>query len=261
MVLYWCLVAYNVVSDYANTCNVMYTVILNIIKTKNMSDPLHTINEKLVTIITILITVFWLLCNIADLYVLITWASRGNSWVNTVVLALSLGTGNYILQYILPVLSVNYLYIVAISVLLIHDIIPVVIVFICMFIQTYHIKRTLRTHTNSPQLSSPTHINNTIYMISILFFVCNVTLTIIWTLVVCAHVHIPWILLGFAFSTLPLVNAALFPPILIIRKPELRAVFKHMILEVLRALCGACRKMRCVIYRRNREIQGQETWE
>jgi hypothetical protein len=82
------------------------------------------------------------------------------------------------------------------------------------------------------------HANFTIFLISVIFFICNGTFTVIFSLdhaKVFNFEHDPRIklLLMTVKFTLPLLNAALFPMILILRKPSLRMEIKELLQQAL----------------------------
>ena len=181
-------------------------------------------------------------------------------WWNTVFISENTCTGGSILWYIVVILQlpVIYVYIATMLMYYIHYLIPAVIVFMCMFRQMYDINRTLQSHANNG-LDSARHVNITIGMICVLFFVCNATFSIIYTIALFGQVYIPWTLVGYTQYTLPLVNALFYPLIMILRKQELRNKFKNDVLcvwytpgrvcrrygrRLLRKLCNCIRRRR-----------------
>jgi hypothetical protein len=115
---------------------------------------------------------------------------------------------------------------------------PCLIVFVCMILQMVHIKRSFgRSH--NPLQNTANQANLTVFLISMLYL-CSVGTFSIYYLVTYitflqrrsrspVAVGPMFMLIRF---TLPLLNAALFPTILILRKPDLRAKYWSYMLKV-----------------------------
>ena len=112
---------------------------------------------------------------------------------------------------------------------------PSIIVFVCMLIQMWYIRKIIGQR--SPE--EGVHANITVFLISTLFFVCNTTFVSIFSAYYTHSVYITTnTLLFFKFAamakfTMPLINAALFPFILIMRKEALRSRYKRYILSTI----------------------------
>ena len=127
--------------------------------------------------------------------------------------------------------------IIDISLLAIQFCLPCFIVLICLILQMIYIKKTLGA-TEAPEQDTANHVNITVFLISMLYLI---SISLFSFRVLVANVQIilnvehpfklPFIfeMMMIAKFTLPLLNAALFPTILILRKPELRARFKDYV--------------------------------
>ena len=126
--------------------------------------------------------------------------------------------------------------------------VPPLVVLVCMIVQIVSLRRTL---SDLPHVSTAGHVSTTVLLVSLLYFLCNaayITLLAVWIGVV----QTPWgppktwvpsctvqgAVVGLAEFTLPLLNAALFPLILILRKPELRRRY----VSYLRSMACHCRR-------------------
>ena len=112
---------------------------------------------------------------------------------------------------------------------------PCLIVLVCMVLQMIYVKKAFGGHEN-PLLNTANQVNLTVFLISLLYLI-SVSLYCMTTYPLTQYTNqilslpLPFeILLQF---TLPLMNAALFPTILILRKPEMRARYRNYISKVL----------------------------
>ena len=123
---------------------------------------------------------------------------------------------------------------------------PVLVVFLCMIIQLCSVRRP-REVERAGGTDTQRHVTITILQITTLFFLCHVTATVWYLstdLTVKEHDLLSDIIPGYrtlngaVYSTLPLINAALSPVIIIYRSYELWNNFQ----SVIDALC-CCRKV------------------
>ena len=115
--------------------------------------------------------------------------------------------------------------------------IPGIIVLICMFLQMFYIRSSLGQSAD-PLQNTANRANLTIFMISFLYLL---SISVYSCNEIILHSYMPnnrildidysWNLV--AKFTLPLVNAALFPTILILRKAELKVTYRGYISTVL----------------------------
>ena len=110
---------------------------------------------------------------------------------------------------------------------------PCLIVLVCMVLQMDYIKKAFGDHEN-PLLNMANQVNLTVFLISLLYL-SSVSLyyLVTYPLVEYTNQILPEPLQVLLQLTLPLINAALFPTILILRKPEMRARYRNYIAKVL----------------------------
>ena len=104
---------------------------------------------------------------------------------------------------------------------------PCVNVLVCMVLQMIYIKKAFGGHEN-PLLNTANQVNLTVFPISLLYL-SSVSLYYMSTyrLIMYTIQILPPPLRVLLQFTLPLINAALFPTILILRKPESRARYRN----------------------------------
>ena len=109
---------------------------------------------------------------------------------------------------------------------------PCLIVLVCMVLQMIYIKKALRGNEN-PLLNTANQVNLTVFLISLLYLSSVSLYFILITREHYFNFHFALPIIILVKFTLPLINAALFPTILILRKPELRARYRNYIAKVL----------------------------
>ena len=110
---------------------------------------------------------------------------------------------------------------------------PCLIVLVCMVLQMIYIKKAFGGHEN-PLLNTANQVNLTVFIISLLYLI-SVSLYFMTTYPLIEYtdqILLPPLRVLVQF-TLPLMNAALFPTILILRKLEMRARYRNYIAKVL----------------------------
>ena len=111
----------------------------------------------------------------------------------------------------------------------IHLLLPSFITLICMLIQACSIKITLApSEESNSSLPSASYVNTTIFMITALFCVCHSAFGIYQFNFKIGHDSV---IFSLEF-TLPLVNGALFPLIIILRKQSLRERYRDFFLRM-----------------------------
>ena len=105
---------------------------------------------------------------------------------------------------------------------------PCLIVFVCMILQIVYIRRAF-SQSSDPRQNIANHATITVFMISLLYL-SSISAFSSSMLIF----SIEGVMVILARYTLPLVNAALFPTIIILRKAELRATYRGYISTVLR---------------------------
>ena len=119
--------------------------------------------------------------------------------------------------------------------LLLNHILPPLLILVCMIIQVVHLRQALSDST-SPLASTSRRACVTIVLVSLTFFVCHsayILTGIVFSLIYRYLNTLPSAItqgniLGFTVFLLPLINSAVYPLILIIRKPELRQRYRDL---------------------------------
>ena len=144
--------------------------------------------------------------------------------------------------------------------LIIQLCLPGMIVLVCMLLQMFYIKKAFSRSENQV-VNTANHANLTVFMISLLY-VCSVSVYSfrmlfqhIQMFIYNTYTPFHYRLLSFGKYTLPLVNAALFPTILILRKRDLRAQFRNYIVKMLLLPVTIFGKVRSLVPRRSGYIQ------
>ena len=130
-------------------------------------------------------------------------------------------------------------------------ILPCLIVLVCMVLQMIYIKKAFRGHKNS-QLNAANQVNLTVFLISFLYLSSVFLYSVVtyMPLYIYYLINIPEPIVLLLQLTIPLINAAMLPTILILRKPELRARYKNYIAKVLFLPCSIYGKVHYLALRR-----------
>ena len=246
----------------ALACSRSLNVIVTMIKTINIASiarrgiPVQ-INNTAVFVVSFATFLIWLTLNTSD--VILIWTHfvhihRDAETDLTSMLLYSSLVGDHVINVIIFIIAMrydsNYNYSTAhrlmgdvtILEVTIHFALPSLISLISMVIQAHSIKTSLRHNSNSNQLSA-SYINMTIFMVTALFCFCHTTYFVyIVCRKYCLTYHLPYklylsLFLLFDF-TLPLINAALFPLIIILRKQSLRERYRDSFLHTCSLLVG-----------------------
>ena len=120
---------------------------------------------------------------------------------------------------------------------------PVLIVLICMVIQIQWVSRP-RPVEGSP--NNQRHVTITILQITVLFFVCHTAPSISNFISEYSHSFpdVPYLFNSALYTTLPLINAALSPVIIMSRSRELRNTFKIKLSVVSNSLASRIQTVR-----------------
>jgi hypothetical protein len=145
--------------------------------------------------------------------------------------------GNYVIYEIFE--SYSFADSIYLSLITFEFFLPCLIVLISMILQMVYIKRAF-SQSSDPRQNTANRVNTTILLISLLYLLsssvysCFVFKRVYSEIEPGGMIFISFELEMLARFTLPLLNAALFPTILILRKPDLRARYKGYISAVLR---------------------------
>ena len=140
--------------------------------------------------------------------------------------------------------------IIVIVVVTIHYLIPTFLTFVGMILQVRSIRSSLQPNSNSNDPNAK-YINRTIFLVTLLFCVCNsiYCVSIITTFVLSPGNSYLWkrsfsstrlylAFIRFSEFTMPLLNAALFPVIIILRKRSFRERYRNWFRNAFERLSG-----------------------
>ena len=245
---------YLVCQTFGVLCYVTSTfcvLVLTVVKTINIMRPFYSMNNRVLKIVLFIYPSILLVMCIIDIWV---WNDRittdrddnpkcgvaDGPWnLMDIIETIGVATTDLALGLMMRYFALSYeaanrmLYIMEIVVPLVQFGLPSLIVFVCMVLQMIYIKNAFGGHEN-PLLNTANQVNVTVFLISLLYLIsvslyCLVTYPLRLYFLSMLRLTLQ-VLLQF---TLPLVNAALFPTILILRKPEMRARYRNYIAKVL----------------------------
>ena len=242
-----------------------FYLVLTVIKTINIVNPFYRLNKRYICISLCVVSLTYFALYIHDNFFIITshgsWTLHPDKCTVNAGLFRDLITISVVGQSLLdPNFSLRERDCFTIAFLLIQLCIPGFMVLVCMPLQMFYIKKAFSACEN-PVLNTANHVNITVLMISLLYF-CSVSVFSFFILYVDiheiifpdnTHFHYLWPILG--KYTLPLLNAALFPTILILRKPDLRAEFKNYIMKMFLLPLWIFLKVRSLVHRITGYIQ------
>ena len=243
-----------VCQKFAVLCYVISTfsvLVLTVVKTINIMRPFYRQNNRLLKIVLFIYPSILLVVCIIDVWDMNDLLTTGHDdnpkcgvvdgpWniitnIETIGRATTHLVIGFMMRYFaLPLRAAYAMYnILDIVVALVQFGLPCLIVLVCMVLQMIYIKKAFGGHEN-PLLNTANQVNLTVFIISLLYLIsvslyCMVTYPLTEYTVKILPIPIQ-VLIQF---TLPLMNAALFPTILILRKPEMRARYRNYIAQVL----------------------------
>ena len=237
-----------------NMCYITSTffgMILTVVKTISIINPFYRIRGRALKLCLVLFSLFGLVLSVADTICMnLKWSlymtkckDQLFSWIVYGIIKLSIGTAT--LEEIINCLfnssdkpvRIFRNFIDTWGILSFELYLPCLIVFVCMILQIVHIKRAF-SQSADPRQDIANHATVTIFLISFLYLSSN-SVHLCSLIVYFAHRRLDRSIESLevrlvAWFTLTLVNSALFPTILILRKAELRATYRGYISSVLR---------------------------
>ena len=229
-----------------------YNVLLTVLKSLTLANPFESFSKRGVTAAVWIGSLFWLAVAIADVVVVETTRSRlgpgcSGFWSSTTEDLDYFELGQFALDEILDFLDLTAFFVIRNIPFIVANVIPCVITLICIPIQIFHVKRSLRASSASNFSRESDHVSVTILLVSLLYVLCNSPLALLIFVELASDFDCVWKpespgcsvyveLRILAASTLPLLNAAGFPLIMILRKRSLRERYKDYILAPVRAL-------------------------
>ena len=226
-------------------------LVLTVVKTINIMRPFYRQNNRLLKIVLFIYPSILLVVCIIDVW---NWNDNittghddnpkcgvyNGPW-NTITSITNLGrvTTALVLKLMVRYFTLSHgtgtrmLHIMSIVEPLVQFGLPCLIVFVCMVLQMIYIKKAFGDHEN-PLLNTANQANLTVFLISLLYLI-SVSLYCMTTYPLKVYsIHLlPVPLQVMLESTVPLMNAALFPTILILRKPEMRVRYRNYIAKLL----------------------------
>ena len=229
-----------------------FVLVLTVVKTINIMRPFYRQNNRLLKIVLFIYPSILLVLCIVDIWYrndLITTGRDDNPkcgvidgpWnIITRIETLGRSTAELVMDLMIRYCALSdgaavrmSIYIGEIVMPLVQFGLPCFIVLVCMVLQMIYIKKAFGGHEN-PQLNTANQVNLTVFLISLLYLISvSLYCVISFTVWINGKNIFPLPILVMVELTFPLMNAALFPTILILRKPEMRARYRNYIAKVL----------------------------
>lgn len=252
----WALILYISPGLFSYMASTFFYVVLTVVKTARIVDPFNPVNGDLVKYALVLIPAFSFLVSLLDLY---CWLQHfdhitpdrdtgykvctlGQQRVYDNIIFIGGGVATRLLDF-LVIPDKRLLGALTMALLFSEYVVPCVVVLSCMVLQMVSLKVALGHGGGSRAVN---HANCTVFLISILFLVCNGSFPL--SFLVLSIFEVKETFPGYPFFlmakfTFPLLNAALFPTIIILRKPSLRKRYKGYVIEALKgAVALSCLK-------------------
>ena len=243
------IIIYLLLYPAALACSRSLNVFMTVVKTISIASiawrgtPVQ-IHNTAVIVLSFFTFLLWLAMNTYD--VISYWHMRWEHPVHVPGDSTDYSVDDYIMAYLASSVAVGMratreltrlcdhfcVHIFYLSFYTIHFILPSFITFVCMLIQGCSIKSTLAPSEESNSSGpSASYVNTTIFMITALFCFCHTSycFCIFIGNQKLSHILSVGSLLEFS---LPLLNAALFPLIIILRKQSLRERYRDFFLRV-----------------------------
>ena len=228
----WTTFTFLALGFYSYCCSIFYNVVLAILKTINFSCPFYYIKKKRVFIAIALFTVTWAGTCVLDVVLYARKqsylpSSYGCAEQWTILLDYDFTGKGLALQLFDTTLfgHDSSLVVMKLTVACVY-LVPCLLVFVCMVVQMTYINKTLMV-TGTSRESTARHVNLTVFMVSTLFLFCTSSYGIFFLLEFAIAQSMTQAVEFIVKYTLPLVNAALFPVIIICRKTDLRKKYSE----------------------------------
>ena len=243
--LYKSLYYYMVTALPGFNCAKLSNVILTVTLTLKVRDPFHVINTSRLRKIAASIFVMMSLLHIVDTVVMASLIV-GQPLYKLSRVFRNLGFPGLITIWCsTPLHQKRIVDMICCSLIFCYCFVPPVLIMVCMILQIKYLRRSLSGNEGSSHMPNTSrHVSVTVFMVSVLFFVCQSALgilTIVWNILELykkfdkrglqdkEYVD-EGILIGFTEISLPLIYAVFYPIILICRKPDLREKYwQHLV--------------------------------
>ena len=267
-VLYRSLYYYMITGLPGYSCSRLFNLLLSLTLTVHLADPFRRLNSERLRTITLVLSVILALlhisnavCSIAvtmryelkvnpERYVeLVAWFEFPGLVTAATVYCMSSDGVVQDSRCNHPYGPMSVSDVMGALLFLIYYILPPLLTLVCMIIQVFHLRRKL-PESSSSLTSASRHASITVIMISLLFFVCHTTFLIVLAVIAIKFgfggkddKKYPSLshqgnIVGAVQFTLPLLYAAVYPIILIVRKPELRERYANFY----RRIKSCCRR-------------------
>jgi hypothetical protein len=206
-------------------------MVLTFVKTINIINPFYRIHGQALRVCLVMVSSFVLIISANDLTirskVFQSWGCKGfwDALIHSYLVGeFSLSSLNAAKSWFWFLITIEFF-------------LPCLFVLVCMILQMVYIKRAF-SQSADPKQNTANQVNVTIFLISLLYLLSSSLFSFFMMYLYIqiqndSLIYIPFKRLMLARYTLPLLNAALFPTILILRKPDLRARYRGYISAVL----------------------------
>ena len=235
----WIYVTYITLGLLCYVTSTFFGMVLTVVKTINIVNPFYRIPGRVLKTCLALFPIIGFVIFVVD-----TWLMCSDSIYNLFNPA-PCQFGPWMAMFYIQLVGQEMLYElsqgISYPVLIFFEFgLPCLIVLICMVLQIVYVKRALGESAD-PRQANANHVTITIFLISLLYFLSvSVYFAFLFYEMNYAQFNFQFvfksslgILMMVAKYTLPLLNAALFPTILILRKPDLTARYRGYVGTVL----------------------------
>ena len=238
---------YRLFGLFAYCCSIHFNVILSLLRTIRIVTPFYQPNLLVLHVIMISYISLLLSLSVVDVYYFlhsVQFDDEEKFWED---MALPLAEFSFPGDSLLAMnknLQHHLRDTIKLICLLFYYILPVTVVVICTIVLVLSVWYKNRHHdnTDTPRFIDWNHVTTTVLILSVLFFLCNGTMTVTWC--VLFAFPIPDLqmmitksylcpLIGISISTLPLLYSLLFPLIIVCRSQGLRSDIVRIIRQVL----------------------------
>ena len=237
----WIFVTYLSFGLLCYVTSTFFGMVLTVVKTINIINPFYRINGRAWRTCLTLFPLIGFTIFVTDTWLWISkmWLSKPEPCYKgpwTALLQIQNLGEQILLNFAFERLNTIFLVSFQLS-------LPCLIVLVCMILQIIYIKKALRESAD-PRQTTANHVTLTIFLISLLYLLSASVYSAFLlfelffpgrTIIFLLDPHVYVIPVMVAKYTLPLLNAALFPTILILRKPELKARYRGYVGTVLHA--------------------------
>ena len=245
--LYYCLYYCIATAGFAQTCSKFYSAMLSTVMTILSWNPFRRLNFRKIRVFITISTVMLFIVCLCDSIVLVNFEMSGyykHVYEYHILIPAAYGFPGFVslaglacAGFPSKIFSPDFensttrllLSIAGVSLLVLVVILPPLVYLVSAILMTVFLKRAVREQDSGQLTSNVRHVSVTVILVASLSFVCNVTLMALYVLTLYSHRITNLFTRGREFGisiiTLPLINAALFPMILITRNATLKRRF------------------------------------